>query len=53
LKLISSNDSGGYKRLLFWSYGFWFENFGTPPTATATATAISLSYWVIVIVINP
>jgi hypothetical protein len=31
LKLISSNDSGGYKRLLFWSYGFWFENFGTPP----------------------
>ena len=31
LKLISSNDSGDYKRLLFWSYGFGFEIFGTPP----------------------
>ena len=32
LKLISSNETGGYKRLLFWSYGFWFEILGTPPT---------------------
>jgi hypothetical protein len=38
LKLISSNDSGDYKRLLFWSYGFGFEIFGTPPTLAVTFT---------------
>jgi hypothetical protein len=32
LKLISSHERGGYKRLLFWSYGFGFEIFGTTPS---------------------
>jgi hypothetical protein len=29
--LISSNERGGYKRLLFWSYELKFEIFGITP----------------------
>jgi hypothetical protein len=32
LNLISSNDRGDYKRLLFWSYEIKFENFGITPS---------------------
>ncbi len=31
LNLISSNERGGYKRLLFWFYEKWVQIFGTTP----------------------
>ena len=33
-KLFSSNLIRVLKTLLFWSYGFGFEIFGSPPTCT-------------------
>jgi hypothetical protein len=41
--LISSNDPGDYKRLLFWSHGFGFEIFGTPPTNVNVEEACATS----------
>ncbi len=45
---------GDYKRLLFWSYGFGFEIFGTPPTTTVigrnlgyTSVVLGLAFLVI------
>ncbi len=43
LKLISSNDAGGYKKLLFLSYGFGFEILGTPPTSGVSVSREGLA----------
>ena len=38
-KYFSSNWTRVEKRLLFWSYDFRFENFGSPPTYIRTKRA--------------
>ena len=41
-KLFSSYLITLYKKLLFCSYGFGFENYGSPPTYRVRSTTVSL-----------
>ena len=40
LNLISSNERGDYKRLLFWSYEIKFEIFGITPTVQSLTLGV-------------